>query len=162
MDRDALRRVPSDTYALANDFRRTHMPTLPMEVFAELLLRLNRVWRTREAKRLERMRGKAQRKIGELRRRVAQTVPYEEVLQSSEMERLRRELKEMRVAFNSGRRKLNATEERLLESSLESALSIDSQLQHAQRQNETVRPPLERGTLARALALMASRGRCVL
>ena len=40
---------------------------------------------------------------------VAQNVPYEEVLQSSEMERLRREPKEMRVAFNSGRRKLNVT-----------------------------------------------------
>ena len=128
--------VPSDTYALANDFRRTHMPSLPMEVFAELLLRLNRVWRTRESKRLDRQRNKSQRKIGELRRRVAQNVPYEEVLQSSEMERLRRELKEMRVAFNSGRRKLNETEERLLESSLESALSIDSQLQQAKRQNE--------------------------
>ena len=128
--------VPSDTYALANDFRRAHMPSLPMETFAELLLRLNRVWRTREAKRLDRQRDRAQKKIGELRRRVAQQVPYEEVLQSSEMERLRRELKEMRVAFNSGRRKLNETEERLLESSLESALSIDSQLQMATRQNE--------------------------
>ena len=128
--------VPSDTYALANDFRRTHMPSLPMELFAELLLRLNRVWRTRESHRLERQRTKAQKKIGELRRRVAQAVPYEEVLQSSEMERLRRELKEMRVAFNTGRRKLNETEERLLESSLESAISIDSQLQQMTRQNE--------------------------
>lgn len=32
--------VPSDAYALANDFRREHMPSLPMEVFADLLLRL--------------------------------------------------------------------------------------------------------------------------
>ena len=128
--------VPSDTYALANDFRRTHVPTLPMELFAELLLRLNRVWRAREQKRLERQREKLQKRIGELRRRVAQSVPYEEVLQSSEMERLRRELKEMRAAFNAGRRKLNETEERLLESSLESAIAIDAQLQQAKGQNE--------------------------
>ena len=94
------------------------------------------VWRQREGHRLERQRVKAQRKIGELRRRVSQAVPYEEVLQSSEMERLRRELKEMRLAFNTGRRKLNDTEERLLESSLESALSIDSQLQQVRQQNE--------------------------
>ena len=130
--------VPSDTYALANDFRRTHMPALPMDLFAELLLRLNRVWRAREGKRLDRQRGRAQKKIGELRRRVANNVPYEEVLQSSEMERLRRELKGMRSAFNSGRRKLNETEERLLESSLESAIAIDSQLQHQTRQNEAL------------------------
>lgn len=128
--------VPSDTYALANDFRRTHMPHLPMDLFAELLLRLNRVWRSREGRRLDRQRGKAAKKIGELRRRVSQNVPYEEVLQSSEMERLRRELKEMRAAFNSGRRKLNETEEKLLESSLEPAIAIDAQLQHQKRQNE--------------------------
>lgn len=77
--------VPSDAYALANDFRRQHMPALPMEVFAELLLRLNRVWRAREGKRLERQRVKASKKMGELRRRMAQTVPYEEVLQSAEI-----------------------------------------------------------------------------
>lgn len=47
--------------------------------FAELLLRLNRVWRNRESKRLERQRLKAQKKIAELRRRVSQNVPYEEV-----------------------------------------------------------------------------------
>jgi hypothetical protein len=41
-----------------------------------------------------------------------------QVLQSSEVERLRRELREMRNAFNTGRRKLNDTEERLLESSI--------------------------------------------
>ena len=33
--------VPSDAYALANDFRRQHMAQMPMEIFAELLLRLN-------------------------------------------------------------------------------------------------------------------------
>ena len=73
------------------------MPHMPMEVFAELLLRLNRVWRAREAKALERLRAKSAKKISELRRRMAQTVPYEEVLQSSETERLRRELKQMRL-----------------------------------------------------------------
>lgn len=130
--------VPSDAYALANDFRRQHMPGMSMEIFAELLLRLNRVWRAREAKRLERQKDKALKKINELRRRSAQQVPYEEVLQSSEVERLRRELKEMRTAFNTGRRKLNDTEERLLESSIESAATIESQLYQQTRQNESL------------------------
>jgi len=128
--------VPSDAYALANDFRRQHLSQLPMDLFAELLLRLNRVWRAREAKRMERHRVRGARKIGELRRRVAQQVPYEEVLQSSEVERLRRELREMRTAFNTGRRKLNETEERLLESSIESACAIDTQLLQQMQQNE--------------------------
>eukprot|EP00966_Prymnesium_polylepis_P216991 5022166-Prymnesium_polylepis.1 len=34
--------VPSDTYALANDFRRQHTPQVPMDVFAELLIRCAR------------------------------------------------------------------------------------------------------------------------
>ena len=39
--------VPSDAYSIANDFRHLHMPTLAMDHFAELLLRLNRVWKVR-------------------------------------------------------------------------------------------------------------------
>ena len=61
-----------------------------------------------------------------------------QVLQSSEVERLRRELREMRNAFNTGRRKLNDTEERLLESSIESAAVIDTQLRQQKQQNEAL------------------------
>jgi dsDNA-binding SOS-regulon protein len=61
-----------------------------------------------------------------------------QVLQSSEVERLRRELREMRNAFNTGRRKLNDTEEKLLESSIESAAVIDSQLRQQKQQNEAL------------------------
>ncbi len=86
----------------------TQMPNLPMEVFAELLLRLNRVWRTREGKRLDRQRAKASRRVDELRRQLRHATPYEDVMQTSEVQRLRRELKEMRTAFNSGRRKVRA------------------------------------------------------
>ena len=55
-----------------------------------------------------------------LRRRLQQSTPYEDVLQSSEVERLRRELRELRATCAAGRRRLNATEEKLLESSLDS------------------------------------------
>lgn len=77
--------VPSDAYALANNFRRDHIPNLPMEIFADLLLRLNRIWRLREGKRLERNRAKAAKKVSELRRQAKQTAPYEDVISVNEV-----------------------------------------------------------------------------
>jgi len=50
------------------------------------------------------------------------------VLQSSEVERLRRELRELRATCAAGRRRLNATEEKLLESSLDSVEGLSAQL----------------------------------
>ncbi|KAL3904786.1 MAG: hypothetical protein SGPRY_011160, partial [Prymnesium sp.] len=107
--------VPADTYALANDFRRQFTPQVPMERFAELLIRLNKVWRVREKRTLERQRSKLQKVISDLRRRLSQAsevrcphgakvvmtscshsqgLSYEEVIKDSEVERLKRELKE--------------------------------------------------------------------
>ena len=78
---------------------------MPLETFAELLIKLNRVWKAREAKALERQREAANRRVGELRRRLQHATPYEEVLQGSEVERLKRELREMRSTHAAGRRR---------------------------------------------------------
>ena len=50
------------------------------------------------------------------------------MLHSSEVERLRRELRELRATCAAGRRRLNSTEEKLLESSLNSAEGLSGQL----------------------------------
>ena len=50
------------------------------------------------------------------------------MLQSSEVERPRRELRELRATCAAGRRRLNATEEKLLESSLDSVEGLSAQL----------------------------------
>ena len=48
--------VPADAYAVADDFRHQHVPHVPLEVFAELLIKLNRVWKARESRQLERQK----------------------------------------------------------------------------------------------------------
>ena len=98
-----------------------------MESFAQLLIKLNRVWRAREKATCERVRLRAGKRIGELRRRLAQQTPYDSVLQHSEVERLKRELRELRTTYNAGRRKLNDQEEKLLDTSLESVESLSAQ-----------------------------------
>ena len=50
------------------------------------------------------------------------------MLHSSEVERLRRELRELRATCAAGRRRLNSTEEKLLESSLDSVEGLSGQL----------------------------------
>ena len=37
--------VPADAYAVADEFRHEHVPGVPLETFAALLVRLNRVWK---------------------------------------------------------------------------------------------------------------------
>jgi hypothetical protein len=71
--------VPADAYAVADDFRHQHVPHVPLEVFAELLIKLNRVWKARESRQLERQKDAANKRVGELRRKLQQSTPYEEV-----------------------------------------------------------------------------------
>jgi len=70
--------VPADAYALMSEFRNRHVPAVPMAAFSDLLLKLGRVWKAREGKTLERVREAHARKVGELRRRLAQQVHVSE------------------------------------------------------------------------------------
>ena len=146
--------VPADAYAVANEFRHAHVPQVPLESFAELLIKLNRVWKARETKALERQREAANRRVGDLRRKLQQSTPYEEVLQGSQVERLKRELREMRATYAQGRRRLSPTEERLLESSLESVEELSAQLDATRDEGSQLRAELEQGARARGASFM--------
>ena len=68
--------VPSDAYAIGNEWRHANAPSVPMEQFAELLLRLNRVWKVTPPPRLPgtdpprpRTRGRRARRSGSSGRR---------------------------------------------------------------------------------------------
>ena len=65
------------------------------------------------------------------------------MLHSSEVERLRRELRELRATCATGRRRLNSTEEKLLESSLNSVEGLSGQLA-AQRHEAEQRSKMAR------------------
>ena len=65
---------------------------------------------------------------GAMRRKLQHRTPLNDVLHLSEVERLRRDLKDMRATCAVGQRRLNATEEKLLESTLDSVEGLSGQL----------------------------------
>lgn len=125
---ESERWVPSDAYAIASAFRHDHAPGVKPEHFAELLLRLNSVWRRREQRSLARARRAFQEEHDQLSRKAAHAVPYVQVLQEAEIDRLRRELRGLRTSGQAGRRRLDATEERLLDSALAAVESLSAQV----------------------------------
>lgn len=120
--------VPSDSYTLANEFRHTHAPHASAEAFADLLLRLNAVWRQREQRRVARLKERFREERAHLSRRLRHSVPHDAVAHEVEIERLKRELRAVRLGAGAGRRRLNETEERLFESSLEAVESLSAQV----------------------------------
>ena len=134
--------VPADAHSLAHEWRRQYAPDTTADSFSELLLRLNRVWKAREGARLERQREKLGQRIGELKRQLSHGAPYEQVMHGSELERLKRELRDVRATLNTGRRRLNDGEERLLENSLASADALNAQLMHTKAEADELRREL--------------------
>ncbi|KAG8468404.1 hypothetical protein KFE25_013487 [Diacronema lutheri] len=135
--------VPSDAYTLANEFRHEHTPGVPPEVFADLLLRLNAVWRQREQRRVARLKERFREERARLSRRHAHALPFEVVAQEAEVERLKRELRAVRLGVGSGRRRLNETEEKLFEASLAAVESLSAQLAAYKDKEEMVRAGAE-------------------
>jgi hypothetical protein len=120
--------VPSDAFTLANEFRHAHAPGADAEAFADLLLRLNHVWRQREQRHVARLKERFRDERARLVRRGKQSLPYELVVQESEIERLKKELRAVRLTAGAGRRRLNETEERLFEKSLSAVESLSAQV----------------------------------
>jgi hypothetical protein len=147
--REAAFWVPADAYALVSDFRHRYVPAVPMSQFHGLLLKLSKVWKRRETARLDRIREAHASKVSELRRRLSQQVPYDEVVTSSEVERLRRELRAARAEAATGGRRLNMSEQDLLESTLTAVDGRDRQLRQVMRANDELR--LELAEQARAV-----------
>ncbi|KAK3270763.1 hypothetical protein CYMTET_20851 [Cymbomonas tetramitiformis] len=83
--------VPLATYVLAAEFKRAH-PHVEMDAMLEFLGLINQVWRRRETRRTERLQQKWRKRVGEMRRQANHRVPFQEVLQSHEITRLKQEL----------------------------------------------------------------------
>ena len=76
------------------------------------------------------------------------------MLQTSEVERLKRELRDLRATYAAGRRRLNPTEEKLLESSLESVESLSAQLAETRHEGAQLRQALAEQERARHASFM--------
>ena len=92
---EALKWAPAEAQEEVQEFWRRLGSTLPWQPFAELLHRLDKVWREREHRKLVRVTTAYQRKVQELRtrlKRMAGRVGAETMDPRSEVDRLRRML----------------------------------------------------------------------
>lgn len=88
--------IPSDTFRIAHEFRTKYGGELSPTLINRLLAELNRIWKDRERKQIERIRYKCTKEVMSLRRQLNMRVPYDEVQTKRELERLRVELQRSR------------------------------------------------------------------
>jgi len=161
---EALKWAPAEAQEEVQEFWRRLGSTLPWQPFAELLHRLDKIWREREHRKLVRVTTAYQRKVQELRarlKRMAGRVGAETVNPRSEVDRLRRML---RVSPRSG--EAQGSPQRRGDPALQTALKtverLSQQLAAVLEDNEDLRQESERRLAgapeAVAVAEEAARG----
>lgn len=91
--------IPEDAYKIAHDFRNKCASTVSKAMMNQMLTDLNKVWRQREDKQIQRIKSQMTREIETLRRSLAQKKPYAQHLQDQEVKRLKQELKDANQAL---------------------------------------------------------------
>ena len=144
---EALKWAPAEAQEEVQEFWRRLGSTLPWQPFAELLHRLDKVWREREHRKLVRVTTAYQRKVQELRarlKRMAGRVGAETADPRSEVDRLRRML---HGSPRSG--KAQGSPQRRGDPALHTALKtverLSQQLSAVLEDNEELRRESERG-----------------
>jgi len=95
--------TPHDAFRFAQEFRKKYDGELTDALLEKLLFELNRIWSRREQKRIQRVEAKCAHEIMKLKRKLGQSVPFNEVQAKQTINRLKNELKtsykENRKAF---------------------------------------------------------------
>lgn len=86
--------IPEDAYKIAHEFRNKCASNISKAMMNQMLTDLNKVWRQRENKQIQRIKSQMTREIESLRRGLAQKKPYVQHLQDQEVKRLKQELKD--------------------------------------------------------------------
>lgn len=86
--------IPEDAYKIAHEFRNKCASSISKAMMNQMLTDLNKVWRQRENKQIQRIKSQMTREIESLRRSLAQKKPYVQHLQDQEVKRLKQELKD--------------------------------------------------------------------
>lgn len=81
--------IPEDAYKVAHDFRNKCAANISKAMMNTLLTDLDKIWRQREDKKLQRLKSSMTREIESLRRALAQKKPYTQHLQDQEIKRLK-------------------------------------------------------------------------
>ena len=131
--------VPTDALREATEFKHRHLPALPVELFSELLLRLNHIWYQRECRRLKRQKKAQQEVVDKLKRQLAQRMPYEEVVHLNEIERLKSLVSRLQASLKQKHRRPENADIRLLEGNLETVQRLTNKVSDLTTENELLR-----------------------
>ena len=138
---EALKWAPAEAQEEVREFWRRLGNTLPWQPFAELLHRLDKVWRERELRKLVRVTTAHQRKVQELRARLKRMSGRLNWDLSegghSEVNRLRRKLKE--AAPGASPRQQRRSDDPTLQTSLKAVERLSQQLAAVLEENEELR-----------------------
>ncbi len=93
---EAQRWVPSDAVALSSAFRQRYLNHVNHEDVRAFLIGLQLIWAARCEEEIAASRAALLKKIKELKRSIAQRMPYREVMQASTIARINQELTGMR------------------------------------------------------------------
>eukprot|EP00741_Cyanophora_paradoxa_P021785 tig00000241_g21028.t1 len=141
--------VPGEVRALLLEARRLHAPGLPAALVDELLLRIHAVYRAREARRVARLRKRYNEQLADLRRQLSQRVPYRDVVKLAEFERVRNSLQasgKARAAPSTGKQRAAESEERLLQTTMQTVDDLTRQVSEFAEENRALRERLTAAT----------------
>mmetsp|Transcript_23248 Transcript_23248/g.38970 ORF Transcript_23248/g.38970 Transcript_23248/m.38970 type:complete len:626 (-) Transcript_23248:9-1886(-) len=148
--------VPGKTVDLMQRFRSKWAPNVPMEVVHDLIHQLNSVWRDRETRRIARLKKGFAEDTADLRRKLQQRMPYQDVIKLQDFERLKKTVQSERQQGKGPTRaqkdKLLESEERLLQNALATVESLNHQVQKLEGDNQDLQARLVKVTQTRASA----------
>ncbi len=97
--------VPSEAYKLAQELRAA---PLTNELIDKLLANLNRIWRDREKKQIDRVKAKYSTELSDLKRQLVMRAPFDEIQANKHIARLRSDLRNRDVPKSKAPCKISA------------------------------------------------------
>eukprot|EP00347_Sterkiella_histriomuscorum_P010297 403376845 len=91
--------IPDEAFKLAHDFRNKCASSISQSLMNQLLQDLNKVWRQREKKQVQKIQNKSNKEIAFLRRQISFKQPYDKVLLETDIKRLKKEVKDNQQAL---------------------------------------------------------------
>jgi len=87
-----LKKYNKKALKIIDDFKLNNSTELTTEIFDKLLIDLNKIWKERERKIVEKIKKEFMSEIASLKRQLSSRVPFEEVVANRQITRLKSEI----------------------------------------------------------------------
>lgn len=91
--------IPEDAFKVAHDFRNKCAGQVSPALMNQFLKDLNKIWKAREQKQINRIKAECNRELQFLRRQVQFKKPYDKVMHQTDVKRLKGEIKSAKAAL---------------------------------------------------------------